>query len=68
MRRIAVVLARARRNRIRIRLASAIHESSEEGTNSQTGACGLPKAHIWCEGEIENGKLNEAWKIVASCD
>jgi hypothetical protein len=45
------------------RLASAIHEASEEGTNSQMGACGPPGEHVWCAGEVEGAFLNEAWKI-----
>jgi hypothetical protein len=43
------------------RLASAIHASSEEGTNSQMGACGLPGAPVWCMGDVEGAALNDAW-------
>ena len=51
------------------RLASAIHHSSEEGGNSQMGACGLPDAHVWCGlVEVENASLNAAWKTFASWD
>jgi hypothetical protein len=56
------------RNMIGARLASAIHESSEEGTNSQMGACGLPGEHVWCAGEVERASLNDAWKAFASWD
>jgi hypothetical protein len=58
------------RNMIRTRLASAIHESSEEGTNSQMGACGPPGEHVWCEGDVEHEDvvLNDAWKIFSSWD
>lgn len=50
------------------RLASAIHEAYERGGNSQTGACGPPGEHVWCEGEVEGASLNDAWKIFASWD
>jgi hypothetical protein len=53
---------------IRARLASAIHEASEEGTNSQMGACGLPGERVWCTGEVEGAFLNDAWKIFGSWD
>ena len=56
------------RNMIRTRLASAIHESSEKGTNSQMGACGPPGEHVWCEGEVEGAVLQDAWKIFSSWD
>ena len=57
------------RDMIRKRLASAIHEASEEGTNSQMGACGPPGAHVWCGVvEVENAFLNDAWKTFASWD
>jgi hypothetical protein len=56
------------RDLILIRLASAIHQSSEEGTNSQMGACGTPGEHIWCEGEVEGAWLNDAWKVFTSWD
>jgi hypothetical protein len=58
----------AGRNMIRTRLASAIHESSEEGTNSQMGACGPPGEHVWCEGDVDLAQLNDAWKVFASWD
>jgi hypothetical protein len=51
---------------LRARLANAIHESSEQGTNSQMGACGPPGEHIWCSGEVEGAFLNEAWMIFGS--
>jgi hypothetical protein len=54
------------RDMIRTRLASAIHESSERGTNSQTGACGPPGEHVWCTGDVPGASLNEAWKIFGS--
>jgi hypothetical protein len=54
---------------IRKRLASAIHEASEEGTNSQMGACGPPGAHVWCGVvEVENAFLNDAWRMFSSWD
>ena len=54
------------RDMLRTRLASAIHESSERGTNSQMGACGPPGEHVWCTGEVPGASLNEAWKIFGS--
>jgi hypothetical protein len=57
-----------RRDQIASRLASAIHESSEKGTNSQMGACGPPGEHVWCAGDVDLAELNPAWKIFASWD
>lgn len=54
------------RDMLRTRLASAIHESSERGTNSQMGACGPPGEHVWCTGDVPGASLNEAWKIFGS--
>jgi hypothetical protein len=51
---------------LRTRLASAIHESSERGTNSQMGACGPPGEHVWCTGDVPGASLNETWKIFGS--
>ena len=51
------------RDMLRERLASAIHESSDRGTNSQMGACGPPGEHVWCTGDVEGAFLNEAWMI-----
>jgi hypothetical protein len=56
------------RDLIARRLASAIHESSEEGTNSQMGACGPPGEHVWCTGDVDLAELNEAWRMFASWD
>jgi len=56
----------AGRDMISARLASAIHEASEQGTNSQMGACGPPGEHVWCGGEVDGAWLNDAWKIFAS--
>jgi hypothetical protein len=57
------------RDMIRERLASAIHEASEEGTNSQMGACGPPGAHVWCGVvDVEGAFLNDAWNMFASWD
>jgi hypothetical protein len=57
------------RDLIRKRLASAIHEASEEGTNSQMGACGPPGNHVCCGVvEVEEAFLNGAWKTFASWD
>jgi hypothetical protein len=50
------------RNLILLRLASAIHEASDQGTNSQMGACSLPGEHVWCEGEVAGAVLNDAWE------
>jgi hypothetical protein len=58
----------AGRNMIRKRLASAIHESYEEGGHSQMGACGPPGEHVWCQGEVDEAELNDAWKIFAFWD
>jgi hypothetical protein len=59
----------AGRNLIRERLASAIHEASEEGTNSQMGACGPPGNHVWCGVvEVQDAFLNDAWTTFASWD
>ena len=59
----------AGRDLIAERLASAIHEASDQGTNSQMGACGLPENHVWCGVvEIEDAFLNDAWKTFASWD
>jgi hypothetical protein len=45
------------------RLADAIHEASEEGTNSQMGACIDPlDERNWCTGMVEGAALNEAWE------
>ena len=56
------------RERIASRLASAIRESSEEGTNSQMGACGPPGEHVWCAGDVDLAELNDAWRVFASWD
>lgn len=54
------------RTLIAMRLASAIHQASEEGTNSQMGACGPPGEHSWCGGEVEGAWLNDTWKLFTS--
>lgn len=56
------------RNLLRARLASAIHESSEEGTNSQMGACGPPGEHVWCEGEVPGAEFADVWKTFSGWD
>jgi hypothetical protein len=53
---------------LRRRLASAIHESSDQGTNSPRGACGPPGDHVWCEGDVEGAALNDAWKAFTVWD
>lgn len=44
------------------RLADAIHEASEEGTNSQMGACLDEVEQFWCAGEVDDAELNNAWE------
>jgi hypothetical protein len=45
------------------RLATAIREASDEGTNSQMGACIDPlDEHSWCTGDVDGAALNEAWE------
>jgi hypothetical protein len=56
------------RDLLRARLASAIHESSEEGTNSQMGACGPPGEHVWCEGEVAGAEFADVWKTFSDWD
>lgn len=58
------------RDLIVARLASAIHEASEEGTNSQMGACLSPGEQFWCVGDVVHPKaeLNDAWKTFMSWD
>jgi hypothetical protein len=53
---------------LRRRLASAIHESSDRGTNSPRDACGPPGDHVWCEGDVEGAALNDAWKAFTVWD
>jgi hypothetical protein len=47
------------------RLASALHQSYEQGGSSQEGACGPPGEHIWCDEEVEGAVFNDAWKAFA---
>jgi hypothetical protein len=56
------------RDLLRRRLASAIRESSDQGTNSPTHACGPPGDNVWCEGEVEGAALNDAWKAFTVWD
>jgi hypothetical protein len=49
------------RDLVRKRLAIAIQQASDRGTNSQMGACGLPGEHVWCAGEVDGAALNDAW-------
>jgi len=53
---------------LRKRLASAIHESTDRGTNSPRGACGPPGDLVWCEGDVEGAVLNGAWKAFTAWD
>jgi hypothetical protein len=43
------------------RLASAIRESYERGGGSQTGACGSPGDHTWCDPDIPGVTFNPLW-------
>ena len=56
------------RNLLRTRLASAISESTDRGTNSPRDACGPPGDHVWCEGEVDGAELNDVWKAFAVWD
>jgi hypothetical protein len=56
------------RDLILARLASAIHEASDYGTNSQMGACGPPGDPAWCRGEVEGAASNPAWEAFTSWD
>jgi hypothetical protein len=56
----------ADRDLILTRLATAIREASDEGTNSQMGACIDPlDEHNWCTGQVDGAALNEAWEAFA---
>jgi hypothetical protein len=50
------------------RLANAIHESSEEGTNSQMGACRDPQERFWCAGVVEGAALTDVWGVFSGWD
>ena len=43
------------------RLASAIHESYEQGGGSPMGACGPPGEHVWCNGSVDGATFNDVW-------
>ena len=58
----------ADRDLILQRLARAIQEASDEGTNSQMGACGRPGEQFWCNGAVEGAKLTDAWEMFAFWD
>lgn len=56
------------RDLVAARLASAIHESSDEGTNSQMGACGPPGLQVWCAGDVAGAAFNDVWSAFPSWD
>jgi hypothetical protein len=58
----------ADRDLILQRLARAIKEASDEGTNSQMGACGRPGEQYWCAGEVDDAAFNDAWQMFAFWD
>jgi hypothetical protein len=52
--------------RILDRLASALHESYDEGGSSQTGACGPAGEHVWCDATVAGATFNAAWQLLGS--
>jgi hypothetical protein len=50
------------------RLASSLHHAYDRGGGSQTGACGPPGEHDWCESEREDAMFNAAWQLLQSWD
>jgi hypothetical protein len=46
---------------LRARTASALHYAYAQGGSSQTGACGPPGAHEWCQGELPGAAFVEGW-------
>ena len=50
------------------RLASSLRWSYDHGGGSQTGACGPPGEHDWCESEREGAVFNAAWQLLQSWD
>jgi hypothetical protein len=48
------------------RVASALHQSYEQGGGSQEGACGPPGEHIWCDGDVAGAAFTELWGTFGS--
>jgi hypothetical protein len=48
------------------RLASGIREAYEKGGGSQTGWCGPPGDHSWCDGDIAGADFNPLWHTFAN--
>ena len=46
---------------LRERTASALHYAYEQGGSSQTGACGPPGEHVWCQGELPGAGFVDGW-------
>ena len=46
---------------LRERTASALHYAYDQGGSSQTGACGPPGEHDWCQGELPGAAFVEGW-------
>jgi len=46
---------------LRGRTASALHYAYDQGGSSQTGACGPPGEHHWCQGELPDAAFVEGW-------
>jgi hypothetical protein len=48
------------------RLASSLHHAYDRGGGSQTGACGPPGDHSWCDSERDGAVFNAAWQLLRS--
>jgi hypothetical protein len=50
------------------RLAAAVRDSAETPDPADPGsaACGPPGQNVWCVGDVEGGRLTEAWKSFRS--
>jgi hypothetical protein len=48
------------------RLASALANAYAQGGSSQTGACGPPGDHVWCEGAFDGAAFNDGWNVFSS--
>jgi hypothetical protein len=45
-------------------LATSIAESFGPGGGTQTGACGPPGDHVWCDGEYPGAAFNLEWELL----
>jgi hypothetical protein len=50
------------------RLAAAIRDSAEpvDPNDPGVGACGPPGQNVWCNGDVDGARANEAWKSFRS--